>query len=965
MRNAAICFLTVLLICLYDGDLSGYSLGPRWLSPSADFCVTVPSPYGQWTGSFERAMSEWTSRTAFRFNVGYTSFDPCSNPNYSPLGNGVKFASDMCGSAWGTGVLAATRSWYRGNILAQSGIIFNATLQWSEFDGPWSNYPGDFHRVAVHELGHVIGLGHENSAVSIMNPYVGSLTTPQVDDIAGVNALYPPSDSTPPTLTVTGASEGQKVITARITLTGTATDSGRGDSGISSVTVNGNPATGGTATGSATAYWSYAVSLNPGANLLTIVATDGSSQKNKFQQTMTVYLTSTEDTLPPNLTITYPREGQTVATSTITLTGTATDGGKGDNGIYSVTVNGFRANSDTAAGSGIAHWSRTISLASGSNTLTVAATDNSSSRNVTIQSMNVILVQVSPDTVPPTLVIASPAAGQAVCGNPWTISGSATDAGHGDNGISSVTVNGIRAAGDTASGPGTADWHAEVNLNAGLNSIEVVAMDASPNLNISRKTITVEEAPCQGVDTMAFTLRGAFSATTAGSAQSVGTGYARALPDWAGTVAAGVAIFGFRQNGTLVTEAGVPASALVQAGRIYAEVNGTVSTGLAIANPNREAATLSFFFTDAKGMNFGANSTTIEANSKLSVFLDQSPFKGGSLINGTFTFYSSLPIAAASLRSIRNERGESLFTTLPVAQLGAPAGETVVFPHFADGGGWSTQIVLVNPTDEILAGSIQFFSQGDASLSGQPVYISLDGHAGYSFQYSIPPRSSQRLQTAGTGSQAMVGSVRVIPNNWTLTPAGTAIFRYRTGGITVTETGVPAVPPGSAFRLYSEASGTFGAQNSLQSGVAIANLSYSPAVVQLELSDLTGATVAAATLMVPAQGQVSRFLNEIPGLSVGKLPFQGVLRVSANTPSISVLGLRGRINERREFMITAIPAVNESTIALNSEWIFPHLADGGGYTTQFVLLGGANARMATGVLRFLSGAGQPLRLPFK
>ena len=87
------------------------------------------------------------------------------------------------------------------------------------------------------------------------------------------------------------------------------------------------------------------------------------------------------DTTGPLLTITSHANNQTVSTGTITVSGTATDSGLGNSGISSVTVNGVRATGDTASGSGTANWSRSVTLSSGANTITVVAKDSSTGQN--------------------------------------------------------------------------------------------------------------------------------------------------------------------------------------------------------------------------------------------------------------------------------------------------------------------------------------------------------------------------------------------------------------------------------------------------------------------------------------------------------------------------------------------------------------------------------------------------------
>ena len=397
---------------------------------------------------------------------------------------------------------------------------------------------------------------------------------------------------------------------------------------------------------------------------------------------------------------------------------------------------------------------------------------------------------------------------------------------------------------------------------------------------------------------------GGDSETTAGSADTVSVGYARMQPGSGRTTPTGVAIFGFRQNDVLVSEAGVPASPSVSSGRIYAEVNPPVTTGLAIANPGSTDAVITFYFSDQTRTSFGAGTMTLAAGRQIAAFLNEAPFDGDSSISGTFTFSSSVPVAAVALRGFTNERGEFLLTTLPVSPLTAALGQRVYLPHFADGGGWTTQVILVNPTDDTLTGTVQFFEQGTGAGAAQPVAMRVDGQTASTFSYTIPGRSSQRLQTAGTGSSIQAGSVRVTPSTNAQAPSGLAVFSLKSGGVTIAEAGVPAARPGQAFRLYAEATDADG--GSIQTGIAILNPSGTSITVTFELLTLGGgSTGLTGSVTVAGNGQIAQFINQIQGLESLALPLLGVLRISTTaTDGMALVGLRSRLNERGDFLIT-------------------------------------------------------------
>src|SRR5664279_5575611 len=233
---------------------------------------------------------------------------------------------------------------------------------------------------------------------------------------------FQPVDALAPTIVISSHTNGQVVAISTIQLSGTATDAGRGNSGISSVYVQGTlPNV--NAAGADTGAWSTSVSLYPGQNNIYVYAYDNSDVQNQAYQIITIVF-QPSDLLPPNLTVTSPTDGVTVFTSTITITGTASDAGRGDNGISSVYLNGTLPNVN-AAGNGTVNWSKAIDLSPGPNNITVYAYDNNQFPNMASQTLTINFQPA--DTLGPNLVVTSHTDGQTVTSKSITITGTASD----------------------------------------------------------------------------------------------------------------------------------------------------------------------------------------------------------------------------------------------------------------------------------------------------------------------------------------------------------------------------------------------------------------------------------------------------------------------------------------------------------------------------------------------------------
>ena len=98
--------------------------------------------------------------------------------------------------AIGAGILAQTAgpvgTYHEAENFFNSTTRFTSNVGWSYSDsGPGYN----FDRVALHEIGHLMGLGHEQNVPSIMNLYynTGLPLGLQPDDVAGAQFIYGPA----------------------------------------------------------------------------------------------------------------------------------------------------------------------------------------------------------------------------------------------------------------------------------------------------------------------------------------------------------------------------------------------------------------------------------------------------------------------------------------------------------------------------------------------------------------------------------------------------------------------------------------------------------------------------------------------------------------------------------------------------------------------------------------------------
>jgi hypothetical protein len=255
----------------------------------------------------------------------------------------------------------------------------------------------------------------------------------------------------------------------------------------------------------------------------------------------------------------------------------------------------------------------------------------------------------------------------------------------------------------------------------------------------------------------------------------------------------------------------------------------------------------------------------------------------------------------------------------------------------------------LNTSDEVETGKLALSDDTGAALSVNQVGGTRDSV----FDYAIQPGGVFVFQTDGFPADARVGWARLIPDSNTSSPVGAGVFSYSQGAVRVTESGIPAAIPTTNARIYVDQSGYHA------TGLAVANPGAAGLDANLKAYHADGRAVAGGgevSLSLDATGHTARFVSQLlPALPAG---FTGILDISSTSPFVA-LTLRSLTNSRGDFLLTTFPVADQTRPA-PTPMVFPQIADGGGYATEFVLMTTGGPSSLT--LKFYAEDGTPLPL---
>ena len=522
---------------------------------------------------------------------------------------------------------------------------------------------------------------------------------------------------------------------------------------------------------------------------------------------------------------------------------------------------------------------------------------------------------------------------------------------------------------------GGGTWSA---LNAGLTNLKVYALAIDPTIPQKLYAgswgngVFAYPSPYSSLD-FSVNRQGAASSKTTGYDNSAKVGYA-SLAINAGGTPYGTAVFSYRQNGITLSEAAVPASTPTTHARIFIDYRSyadavpgrseggkiDVYTGISLVNCGSQTASIGFTLRNSNAGIIAVGSGTIEAGHHAAKFINQfKDIAAGFELPADFqtaTQFASLevssnqPLSITALRMTINQRYDVIYTTTPVADLTqAPGSSPIYFAHFADGGGYTSSVILLNTSGTAETGILQILDNQGTPVAVHPV----GGVPDSSFRYTIPSGGVYLLRTDGFPAQVRVGWVKLTPDPGTSTPAGSGLFGYNPANILVSESGIPAALSTTHARVYVDLSGNH------DTGLAVANVGTASAVISINAFQEDGFTAIGTSkgpLQLAGNGHDAKFADQL----ISSLPagFKGVLDISSNTP-FAALTIRSLDNENHDFLMTTFP-VADMTRPAPFPIVFPHIVDGGGYVTEFILLSPTSASSST--LNFLDDSGVPLKL---
>ena len=395
-----------------------------------------------------------------------------------------------------------------------------------------------------------------------------------------------------------------------------------------------------------------------------------------------------------------------------------------------------------------------------------------------------------------------------------------------------------------------------------------------------------------------------------------------------------------RESRILISETGLSAPPLTDRATAFADGRQGRSTILNLSNPSNEPVTVSLVFRDSSGLpvkdqverQLAAGGSAVWALDGL-----------GASGPGTVELNASAPIAMVATRITLNDRNEKIVTTAPVAYgQSSYGGGTITLPRYEFDGDVTTEIVIVNPSDDSLRGRLTFFA-----FSGEPVTIggtsevplNIPGHGTFVWNFD---GSSDVNEKGFAMVEALSGH-----------PLASAILHIFKGETVISErTMVGNSTQQAWFPIDTYPSVARHGKTSFR--LTLTNGTEGTADVRLLVYDEDGTLLDRSYQILPAGRQVEFSHVDLADRGL----FRGSIRVASDIP-IAVSADQQTVNVRNETIVATVPSMTRAFSGQGlGAVVFPVYTDGPNQGTQLFLLNRGDSERTT--FRFHGPSGEDL-----
>jgi len=379
-----------------------------------------------------------------------------------------------------------------------------------------------------------------------------------------------------------------------------------------------------------------------------------------------------------------------------------------------------------------------------------------------------------------------------------------------------------------------------------------------------------------------------------------------------------------RHSRQLTSEAAVAPSDPTRQATVVVDGGGERTHELYIYNSENRRAELTFVLRDEQGVPTQQWQRAIPPGEQLALELESLATVRG---RATLALNSDVPVVMAAFRLTDNGRGAVLMTPAPMTTATGPSDRETI-PDFISGGGYRSETVLINPTDDVMEGTVTFYaSNGDREPLGTRSDI---------VQYQIPPQSSRAIGSDGVGP--IRRGYAVISPETGGAPHSVALLQRRSNDIVVSESRVAGVHA-TTSRFAIDLRPTLIRHGAIDTHMIVVNTSAEPASATLRLAGLVS-----SLSLAPGEQAYLSLRDQFGDDAYGIVELESDVAVTVTARQIVS-------NIRAEIIETELPA-------LVSGMYFPYVSNGQGMSTEF-RFANLSSNRAEGELEFVLPDGEP------